>query len=100
MNFRNTLIAFLILCNVNVHGSTPATASGYDLHFKIQGLKDSLCYLANYYGDKQYLKDSVKADANGNVNFKGSENLPGGIYLFVFPNKTYFELLIDKQQKF
>jgi len=73
---------------------------GYELRFKIAGLRDSMVYLANYYGDKQYLKDSAFADASGNVVFKGSEPLPGGIYLFVFPNKTYFELLIDKEQQF
>ncbi len=74
--------------------------SGYELKFKINGLKDSMVYIANYYGEKQYLKDSTHADANGNVLFKGTEPLPGGIYLFVFPNKTYFEFLVDKEQKF
>lgn len=73
---------------------------GYELRFKIAGLRDSMVFLANYYGEKQYLKDSAFADAAGNVIFKGKEPLPGGIYLFVFPNKTYFELLIDKEQYF
>lgn len=73
---------------------------GYDLKFKVSGLKDSMIFIANYYGEKQYLKDSTYCDANGNVNFKGADLLPGGIYLFVFPNKTYFEFLIDKEQKF
>lgn len=73
---------------------------GYEIKVKIVGLRDSMVHLANYYGDKQYLKDSAIVDASGNVMFKGSESLPGGIYLFVFPNKTYFEMLIDKEQKF
>lgn len=71
---------------------------GYEMRFKVEGLKDSMVYLANYYGDKQYLKDSAYADANGQVVFKGAEPLGGGIYLFVFPNKTYFEILVDKEQ--
>jgi len=74
--------------------------SKYKIKGHIEGLSDTSIYLANYYGDKQYLKDSAFADASGNVVFKGAEALPGGIYLFVFPNKTYFELLIDKEQHF
>lgn len=87
------LCLFKLLCSPN------AAAAGYDLKFNITGLQDSMCYLANYYGDKQYLKDSARANA-GHVNFKGAEELPSGIYLFVFPNKTYFEVVIDKQQNF
>jgi thiol-disulfide isomerase/thioredoxin len=92
-------LLFLLILSLN-NLSNGATSNGYHLKFKITGLRDSLCYLANYYGDKQYLKDSAKADEAGNVVFKNQERLPGGIYLFVFPNKTYFEILIDKEQDF
>jgi thiol-disulfide isomerase/thioredoxin len=92
------LLSFIFLFNQEAiaGGEKPA----YELTFKITGLKDSMVYLANYYGEKQYLKDSTHADANGNVVFKGAEKLPGGIYLFVFPGKTYFEILLDKEQIF
>jgi len=94
------LFVLALLCLKGSGTTLAATAGGYELRFKINGLRDSLVYLANYYGDKQYLKDSARADANGNVLFKREEALPGGIYLFVFPNKTYFEILIDKEQHF
>ena len=100
MRLRNIIVSILLFCSFSTFQTKAAAIPGYELHFKIEGLKDSLCFLANYYGDKQYLKDSTKADANGNIIFKGKEDLPGGIYLFVFPNKTYFELLIDKNQHF
>jgi thiol-disulfide isomerase/thioredoxin len=74
--------------------------TGYDIKFKIAGLKDTMCYIANYYGDKQYIKDSSIVDNSGKITFKNKEALPGGIYLFVFPNKTYFEFLVDKEQAF
>jgi len=93
---------FILLIGVSTlskAGTAPA-AGGYDLKFKIAGIKDTLCYLANYYGDKQYIKDSARVDATGKISFKGKEALPGGIYLFVFPNKTYFEILVDKVQHF
>lgn len=101
-NRLTLLLAFLFFGLFNgVFAQTSAVkSSGYELTFKINGLKDSLCYLANYYGDKQYLKDSAFASPTGTVIFKGTESLPGGIYLFVFPGKTYFEFLVDKEQKF
>ena len=57
-------------------------------------------YLGNYYGDKQYLKDTTKVDKNGIATFSGKEKLPGGIYLIVTQAKKYFELIIDKEQFF
>ncbi len=78
-----------------------AFADGYNVKVKITPfLKDSTYYLANYFGDKQYIQDSAKADAAGIVNFKGKEKLPGGIYLFVLPSKKYCEFIIDKEQNF
>lgn len=95
-----TLLFALLFPGALLASSPSSGTDGYELKFKISGLQDSLVHIANYYGDKQYLKDSAKVDATGNVVFKNSEPLPGGIYLFVFPNKTYFEFLIDKEQKF
>lgn len=99
---RNWLLSISLVLTVVLSAVTNKSIAqeGYELRFKINGLKDSLVHIANYYGEKQYLKDSAYADANGNILFKGAESLPGGIYLFVFPNKTYFEFLIDKEQKF
>jgi peroxiredoxin len=92
-----TQVVLLLLLAVSFRASSQS--SGYDLKVKT-GLRDTLCHLANYYGEKQYLQDSAKSDVRGMVEFKGKEKLPGGIYLFVFPNKTYFELLLDKEQAF
>ncbi|MFN0190086.1 MAG: thioredoxin-like domain-containing protein [Bacteroidia bacterium] len=92
------LTFFILACTQQV--VIGAEKPAYELTFKITGLKDSMVYLANYYGEKQYLKDSTHADANGNVVFRGAEKLPGGIYLFVFPGKTYFEILLDQEQTF
>lgn len=80
-------------------GNVRSADTGHELKFKI-GLKDTLCYLANYFGDKQYLQDSARTDKDGRLTFKGKDALPGGIYLFVFPGKTYFEMIIDKEQNF
>ena len=90
---KKYLRLILIYALVAVAFTKSVHAQGYEIKIKVNGLQDTLCYLANYYGDKQYIKDSAMANSYGNIIFKGNEPLPGGIYLFVFPNKlTTFQL--------
>jgi thiol-disulfide isomerase/thioredoxin len=69
-------------------------AGGYEIKVTVKGLSDSTCQLAYYFGDKQYIKDSAKADTKGNLIFKGPEDLPGGIYMVVLPGKKYFDMKV------
>ena len=96
---KHNFFFIFFLAGILCSGNLKASDNGHELKFKI-GLKDTLCYLANYFGDKQYLQDSARTDKEGHITFKGKEPLPGGIYLFVFPGKTYFEMIIDKEQNF
>lgn len=73
---------------------------GYSIQVKVKGLTGGQCFLANHFGDKQYLQDSAMLDANGKVKFERDESLAGGMYLLVFPDKRYFEMMIDKEQFF
>lgn len=75
-------------------------ADGFKIKVKINGLRDTICHLANHYGDKQYITDSARVDHNGVCSFEGKEDLAGGIYLVVVPSRNYFEIVIDKEQKF
>ena len=59
-----------------------------------------MCLLACYYGDKNYIKDSAKANAKGEVIFAAAEKYPQGIYLFVPPSKKYFDFVMDDVQNF
>lgn len=90
------LMSFLLS---NIHGFAAPT-DAYSIKVKVHGVKDTLCYLGYHFGDKNYLKDSVKADSKGNFEFKGKEKLDGGIYLVILPGKKYFEILISKEQNF
>lgn len=78
--------------------SKPNGKDAYNIKIKVKGLpKDTVCYLAYYYGDKQYLKDTAKVDANSTFTFTGKSALPGGIYLAVLPGKKYFEFIVKEQ---
>lgn len=94
----NRIIAF-VFCFVflSVYGYSK---DGYNVKVKIAGIRDTMIYLANHFGDKQYLQDSCRADAQGRVSFEGKKALRGGMYLVVLPSKKYFEVIIDKQQFF
>jgi len=71
--------------------------TAYSIKCKVNGIKDTVCFLAYYYGDKQYLKDTASVDSKGNFTFDGKEKLPGGIYLIVLPKKKYFEIVIPNE---
>ncbi len=71
-----------------------------DLKVHIKGLTGGQCLLANHYGDKQFIQDTVKVDADGWMEFKDTANRPGGIYLIVLPSKKYFEIVLTDNQKF
>ena len=97
--FTKTFITFTMFSSaIAMAGNT----DGYTIKITAKGLKEGdKCLLANYYGDKQYIKDSVKVDAKGVAIFKGIEKLPEGIYLFVPPNKNkYFDFVMDANQNF
>ena len=100
MKFKKSILLYTLLSILSCHLFADEI-SGYSIKFIIKGLpKDSLCFLANYYADKQYIQDTAKADGNGQLVFKGKEKLKGGIYLLVLPKKRYFDLLIDQVQNF
>jgi peroxiredoxin len=96
--FRKAL--FICLGAFILQSATAQAQPGYDIKIKVRGVSDSLCYLANYFGEKQYIRDSSKADKEGNFSFKGATALEGGIYMIVVPGRRYFEILVDRQQHF
>ncbi|MFN8438872.1 MAG: DUF5106 domain-containing protein [Cytophagales bacterium] len=98
MSFKKFLLIIATLSSFLVWSQEEA----YKLKFKVGGVKDTVCFLANYYGDKQYLTDTAVCDSKGNFTFTGKKKLPGGVYLVVVTKKRYFEILIpnDKEQFF
>jgi thiol-disulfide isomerase/thioredoxin len=71
-----------------------------DLKVHVNGLTGGDVIFANYYGDKQYIQDTVKVDAMGNFEIKADTAVPGGIYILVLPNKKYMEVVLTDVQKF
>ncbi|MBK8657688.1 MAG: hypothetical protein IPN22_02105 [Bacteroidetes bacterium] len=77
-------------------GETKTNASkGFNIKLTVKGLENTSMILANYYGDKQYVKDTFQFDSKGVITLKADTTLPGGVYLAVFPalNNRYFEFI-------
>ncbi len=96
--FSYSILLLTIFLAAKLKAAPKPPAGGYDIQVRVKGLgtKDT-CFLAYYYGDKQYIKDTAIADAKGLLVFKGKEKLDGGIYLVVLPTRKYFEVLVTEQ---
>lgn len=73
-------------------------AKGTEIKITVKQLAGTELILANYYGDKQYIKDTFNIDKNGVCNIKMDTLLPSGIYLAVFPaiGNRYFEFILNE----
>jgi peroxiredoxin len=93
---RMNLLFLLVASLFFALGSTQGHA--YSIKVKVNGLKDSTCYLGHYFGQKQYTPvDTAKADSQGNLTFSKKKTLKEGVYLVVLPG-TYFEIVIGSEQ--
>lgn len=88
------LALFFLLLNC-VHAD-----KGYEIKVQVAGIGDTTAILANHYGNRQYIQDSVQIDAEGQFIFKGDTALQKGMYMVVLPGQRYFELLVDENQHF
>lgn len=75
-------------------------SQGYQIKVHIANLPDSTIFLGYYYGDKQYVHDTIALDKKGHGVFKGDKALERGMYFVFLPDKSFFEVVIDKDQNF
>lgn len=73
---------------------------GYEIKAKIKGLSNDTIILGHYLNKSMYPDDTIALDQSGAGTFKGKKELPGGMYIVYLPNASFFEILIDKDQKF
>ena len=97
--FKKTIYILAFCSTTLAIAGNPTT--GCSIKITSKGLKDgSMCILACYLGDKNFIKDSAKSNAKGEVIFANAEKYDQGIYLFVQPNKKYFDFVMDAGQNF
>jgi len=70
---------------------------GYRIQIDIDQYEEDTLYLGYYMGNRQYVRDTVAQNPDGNFVFQGEEALPGGVYLVVMqPDKQFFQMLLDE----
>ncbi len=78
---------------------TAVAKDGYKIQLKITDVKDTMVYLAHYYGKPLptiYKTDSVRLDKNGAGTMQGKSKLIGGIYMILLSDKkTFFDILLN-----
>ena len=74
-------------------------AQSYSITGSVEGLEDGDVLLGYYYGDKQYVKDTVQS-VSGAFQFQSDEALEGGMYFMLLPDKQFFQFIIDASPNF
>lgn len=93
MRFIVFVVAF---CSTLVSSAQQA----YDIQFNIEGWKDTTAYLANYYSESQYIRDTARVNSKGEFHFDGKKPLERGVYMLVLKNNKIFEFVVGQQQFF
>ena len=98
----NTRFRILLLAVLLVTGFISASyAQGYRIETNINGFKDSTFVVGHYNGNRTGFipKDTAKADANGHMVFEGTKDLPGGLYVILFPgNGRWIEFIYSGKE--
>jgi len=93
---RITLLTLLLLAAL---AQQSYARDGYRIQVKFTDLKDTMVYLAHYYGKPLptiYKTDSARFDKKGVAVLESKEETLGGIYLILLSDKkTYFEFLLN-----
>jgi len=102
MDPMRLLALFPVFLLAHLAMATPlfSQEDGFRIEVQLNGFQERQAYLAYYFGDKQYIKDTVAVGENGRFVFQGDEPLDGGVYLVVLPpDNQYFQVLIDENEQ-
>lgn len=81
--------------------SAAVAQTGYEIKVTFKPFKKQYIYLGHYFGRSYPIIDSAMLNDKSEAVFKGNKKLQGGIYLIGYPGKSgFFEILVDKQQRF
>lgn len=90
------MFVFFVYCSI----VTAQNKQGYNLKFRVTGLKDTTVYLGYYYGESTFVRDTARVDGQGNFLFDGRQALPQGVYFVVLAKTRLFDMVIGNNQHF
>lgn len=89
----------ILLFSIGLFSFTQLLAQSNPYQFQVENVKDTVVYLANYYGDKLYYADTAYADAGGNFSFKAIPEENQGKYAVVIPGPKFFDIVIADNEE-
>lgn len=95
-------IAFTTLVLLYFHTLSVFASAGYNIKVKIEGYRERKLTLTYYFGNQQYIKDTVKMGTDGTYTFSGATALIPGIYtLVMMPSNLGIDIIVsEKEQQF
>lgn len=95
--FHLQVIFFLLLSAVPFH----TFGQGCRISISLENFPEQELYIAQYFGDKPYLMDTLSLQADGSFLFREPEGLDPGMYFLVLPpDKKFVQFLIGEDQEF
>jgi thiol-disulfide isomerase/thioredoxin len=91
---------FALLIITTVFLSISAYAQGYKIEVQFDDLKDASIMLGYHFGDKKFVVDTAQVNSKGIAIFEGDSLLPGGMYIVILPQRSYFDFLLSHNQQF
>ncbi|GAB5523032.1 MAG: hypothetical protein Roseis2KO_09040 [Roseivirga sp.] len=74
--------------------------SGHEIKINLNGYEEDVLYLAYHLGNKQYVKDTSRRNADDSFVFEGDEPLDAGNYMLVLaPDNMTFEFLVGEHEQ-
>ncbi len=92
---KKLLPVLLMLC-FSLAGFSQKNA--YEIKLKVNGMKDSTCFLIDYYGKWQRYNDTAQFNSEGVVIFSGTKKKHGGIYSVYTGGKVLFEIVVNNEK--
>lgn len=92
------IVVLLLVLGFSFPNNSRAVIKNYDISLKVEGIKNDIGVLAYYYGDKKYIKDTLKFNDKCIATIKGEKEIEPGVYLVVLPSmkNKYFEFIINE----
>lgn len=89
-------IILALFCSLSLFG----TGEEYNIEIDIKGFDGEDILLGYYYGDNQYILDSLPRNDKGKFIYKGEEKLNGGVYMVILPpDNKFFDILVPEDDQ-
>lgn len=96
---KRFLVLFIVTIGLALNACAQ-TGDAYRIEIQLSDLKDTTLLLGYHFGDKKFVADTAQVDSKGVAVFQGDTPLPGGMYIVILPQRSYFDILIGDNQVF